>query len=125
MSPSELDPKFLPAMSPIGSINPLTASSLQQIDPSTSLSKAGLGALNPTGAPPTEGFGQMLDGLVANVESKDAQAQNITRKVLLGQNDQLHQSVIAMQEASVAFSMMIQVRNKLVESYQELMRMQV
>jgi flagellar hook-basal body complex protein FliE len=35
----------------------------------------------------------------------------------------LHQSVIAMQEASVAFNLMVQVRNKLVESYQELMRM--
>jgi flagellar hook-basal body complex protein FliE len=45
--------------------------------------------------------------------------------VLLGQNDQLHQSVIAMQEASVAFSLMVQVRNKLVDSYQELMRMPV
>ena len=48
-----------------------------------------------------------------------------TRKVLLGESDQLHQGVIAMQEASVAFTMMVEVRNKLVESYQELMRMQV
>jgi flagellar hook-basal body complex protein FliE len=43
----------------------------------------------------------------------------------MGDTDQLHQSVIAMQEAGVAFSMMVEVRNKLVESYQELMRMQV
>jgi flagellar hook-basal body complex protein FliE len=33
--------------------------------------------------------------------------------------------VIAMQEASVAFSLMVEVRNKVVESYQELMRMPV
>lgn len=112
-------------MSPIGSINPLSSSPLQQIDPGSTLPKTGLTALNPNGAPPTEGFGQMLDGLVATVESKNATAENVTRKVLLGENDQLHQSVIAMQEASTAFGMMIQVRNKLVESYQELMRMQV
>ena len=43
---------------------------------------------------------------------------------LLGDSDQLHQSVIAMQEASVALSLMVEVRNKLVDSYQELMRMQ-
>ena len=48
-----------------------------------------------------------------------------TTQVLMGDSGQLHQSVIAMQEASVAFSLMVQVRNKLVESYQELMRMQV
>jgi flagellar hook-basal body complex protein FliE len=67
----------------------------------------------------------MLDGLVSTVTAKQDAAQSITRQVLLGDSDQLHQSVIAMQEASVAFSMMVEVRNKLVESYQELMRMQV
>ena len=54
---------------------------------------------------------------------KQQQAQAITNQVLMGDNDQLHQSVIAMQEASVAFSLMVEVRNKLVDSYQELMRM--
>jgi flagellar hook-basal body complex protein FliE len=63
--------------------------------------------------------------LVATVDAKQSAAQAATRKVLLGDSDQLHQSVIAMQEASVAFGMMVEVRNKLVESYQELMRMQV
>jgi len=88
--------------------------------------------LNPGGVagatatqPPSQGFGTMLDGLVSMVNSKDAQAQTLTNNVLLGQTGQLHQSVIAMQEASVSLSLMVQVRNKLVESYQELMRMQV
>jgi len=80
---------------------------------------------SPQGAPPAGGFGQMLDGIVSTVEGKEAQASELTKKVLLGQSDQLHQSVIAMQEASVAFSLMVEVRNKLVDSYQELMRMQV
>jgi len=72
-----------------------------------------------------QGFGNMLDGLVSMVDAKQTQATELTRKVLLGETDQLHQSVIAMQEASTAFSLMIEVRNKLVDSYQELMRMQV
>ncbi|MEI6107991.1 MAG: flagellar hook-basal body complex protein FliE [Opitutae bacterium] len=76
------------------------------------------------GAPSTEGFGKLLDGLVAVVDTKQAQAQMLTQKVLLGDSDQLHQSVIAMQEASVSFSLMVEVRNKLIESYQELMRLQ-
>jgi flagellar hook-basal body complex protein FliE len=70
-------------------------------------------------------FGELLDGLVDQVTTKQAQAGDLTRRVLLGETDQLHRSVIAMQEASVAFSLMVEVRNKLVESYQELMRMQV
>ena len=78
----------------------------------------------PAASPATGGFASMLDGLVSNVGATEAASDDITKKVLLGQSGQLHQSVIAMQEASVAFSLMVQVRNKLVESYQELMRMQ-
>jgi flagellar hook-basal body complex protein FliE len=76
-------------------------------------------------AAPSGGFGQMLDGLVTAVNRQQVQADAITNRVLLGQSDQLHQSVIAMQEAATALSLMVTVRNKLVESYQELMRMQV
>ena len=111
-------------MSPIGNISPLASGMLTRLDaplPKTALTPSGpLTATNPQ-----DGFGQVLEGLISTVESKQNVSQDITRKVLLGETDQLHQSVIAMQEASVAFSMMIQVRNKLVESYQELMRMQV
>ena len=45
--------------------------------------------------------------------------------MFLFRKDVLHQSVIAMQEAGVAFQLMVEVRNKLVDSYQELMRMPV
>jgi flagellar hook-basal body complex protein FliE len=107
----------------IGSINPLHGSPIARTD--APLPKIALPSSTPNVGAPNEGFGQMLDGLVANVEAKQGAAQAETRKVLLGDSDQLHQSVIAMQEASVAFSMMVEVRNKLVESYQELMRMQV
>ena len=110
-------------MSPIGSVNPLQASALTRID--APLPKIGLPTATPNVGAPSEGFSTMLDGLVATVDAKQSAAQDATRKVLLGDSDQLHQSVIAMQEASVAFSMMVEVRNKLVESYQELMRMQV
>jgi flagellar hook-basal body complex protein FliE len=75
--------------------------------------------------PPADGFGSMLDGLVSSVNAAQAKSDAITNQVLLGGTDKLHQSVIAMQEASTALSLMVQVRNKLVESYQELMRMQV
>ncbi len=78
-----------------------------------------------SGAGQSGGFGQMLDGLVSNVTSKQTEAGELTRRVLMGESDQLHQSIIAMQEAGVAFTMMVEVRNKLVESYQELMRMQL
>jgi flagellar hook-basal body complex protein FliE len=112
-------------MLPVGSVNPLLsgASPLTKVDaPLPKLPGVHLGS---AGAPPAEGFGRMLDGLVATVDAKQAEAQTLTKRVLLGESDQLHQSVIAMQEAGVSFSLMVEVRNKLIESYQELMRMQV
>ena len=110
-------------MSPIGNISPLHAGALTRID--APLPKSPLTPSGPITGSPHDGFGQVLDGLVATVASKQEASGIMTKKVLLGDSDQRHQSGIAMQEASVAFSMMVEVRNKLVESYQELMRMQV
>ncbi len=112
-------------MNPLGPISPLLngVSPFSKIDAPT-LPKLPSIHLGTTGAVPTEGFGQMLDGLVASVDAKQTEAKALTQKVLLGDSDQLHQSVIAMQEAGVSFSLMVEVRNKLIESYQELMRMQ-
>ncbi|MDI1247690.1 MAG: flagellar hook-basal body complex protein FliE [Lacunisphaera sp.] len=114
-------------MSPIGSVYPTAnAATLGRVDAPLPKGLSGLLAPGQAGATPgPEGFGRMLDGLVATVDAKQDQAAELTRQVLLGDSDQIHQSVIAMQEASVAFSLMVEVRNKLVESYQELMRMQV
>jgi flagellar hook-basal body complex protein FliE len=112
-------------MSPVGPVSPFlsAASPLRALDaPVPKLPGAGS---SPAGAVPAQGFGQMLDGLVSSVDAKQQQEQAITQKVLLGDSDQLHQSVIAMQEAGVSFSLMVEVRNKLIDSYQELMRMQV
>ncbi|MFZ1057524.1 MAG: flagellar hook-basal body complex protein FliE [Opitutaceae bacterium] len=108
-------------MLPIGSIGSTFGPQiLTQVAPSQPPSTTELGGTTA----PSGGFGQMLDGLVSAVNTKQAAADKITQSVLLGDSGQLHQSVLAMQEASVSLSLMVEVRNKLVESYQELMRMQ-
>ena len=106
-------------MSPIGSIG--SAYTLPPVTPTDVAKPSGIQLGS---SEPTQSFGQMIDGLVSSVNAKDASASQITQNVLMGNTGQLHQSVIAMQEASISFSLMVEVRNKLVESYQELMRMQ-
>jgi flagellar hook-basal body complex protein FliE len=66
-----------------------------------------------------------IESATGEVDSKLQVADAEKAKVLTGETNNLHQAVIAMQEANVAFSLMVEVRNKLVESYQELMRTQV
>lgn len=112
-------------MLPVGAISPLLSGVPQLASLDALRPKLPGGQLAPAGLTPSDGFGKLLDGLVATVDAKQAMAKSITQKVLLGESDQLHQSVIAMQEAGVSFSLMVEVRNKLIESYQELMRLQV
>ena len=70
-------------------------------------------------------FGHMLGNLVGEVNAKQATAGAAMEGLLKGQNVSLHQAMIAMEEASVSFQLMAEVRNKLLDSYQELMRMQI
>ena len=70
-------------------------------------------------------FEGTLGRLVAEVSNKQAAASATVGEMAAGGNVPLHQAVIAMEEASVSFQLMVEVRNKLLESYQELMRMQV
>ena len=77
------------------------------------------------GGPANTSFGSMLGNLVGEVNAKQATAGAAMEGLLKGQNVSLHQAMIAMEEASVSFQLMTEVRNKLLESYQELMRMQI
>jgi flagellar hook-basal body complex protein FliE len=82
-------------------------------------------ALQPAAAPAGGTFESTLGRMVAEVSSKQAAASDAVAGLMTGQNVPLHRAVIAMEEASVSFQLMVEVRNKLLESYQELMRMQV
>lgn len=119
-------------MTPVGHVSSLLSQALSRTEGARGASPLGGAGLTdgvrlapPAAGATGAGFTQMLDSLVATVGAKQSAAGDLTRRVLLGETDQLHQSVIAMQEAGVAFSLMVEVRNKLVESYQELMRLQV
>jgi flagellar hook-basal body complex protein FliE len=70
-------------------------------------------------------FANMLGDMVNDVAQKQAAAGSAVTGLLSGQNVSLHQAMISMEEANVSFQMMVEVRNRLLDSYQELMRMQI
>lgn len=71
------------------------------------------------------GFSDFLSDMVREVNQKQAAAGKAVEGVLAGENVPLHSAMLAIEEASVSFQLMVEMRNKLMESYQELMRMQV
>jgi flagellar hook-basal body complex protein FliE len=72
-----------------------------------------------------DNFGNVLGKMISDVNSKQVAANQAVDGLQSGQGVPLHQAVIAMEEANVSFQLMVEVRNKLLDSYQELMRMQV
>jgi flagellar hook-basal body complex protein FliE len=70
-------------------------------------------------------FASLLGDLVESVDQKGKAASKQAQDVMLGKSDNIHQAMIAMQEAGVSFNLLVEVRNKLVESYKELTHMQV
>lgn len=109
-------------MSPISPVSVLGSSPAMRLEEIQAPRPPGIAA--PRTAPPTDNFGKVLDGILGQVMAKDDAADVATRSVLLGESNQLHQAMIAGAEADVSFVLMVEMRNKLLESYQELMRMQ-
>jgi flagellar hook-basal body complex protein FliE len=70
------------------------------------------------------GFGQSLSRLVDGVEASNGDANRAVAAMLDGSGD-VHDAMIALQRADLTLQFTVQVRNKLVQAYQEIMRMPV
>jgi len=90
--------------------------------PSELLKPQEIGPAQPAGG---DSFATMLGHMVSDINSQQNVATQTVNALQSGQNVPLHQAVIAMEEANVSFQLMVEVRNRLLESYQEIMRMQI
>ena len=70
-------------------------------------------------------FQSVLEGTIQKLESVNNDAADAVQKFLTGENEELHTTVLAAQRAELAFDLGLQVRNKVVSAYQEIMRMQM
>ena len=90
-----------------------------------------LPAAVPSVAPSTDpsaatrtGFGDSLTRMIESVESSATQANTAVGQMLTGTGD-VHDAMIALQRAELTLQLTVQVRNKLVQAYQDIMRMPV
>ena len=89
------------------------------------------GLVTPTADPSTSAsrqdvpvFGAALNRLIGAVDTSGQEANSAVSRMLDGSGD-VHEAMIALQRAELTFQMTMQVRNKLVQAYQEIMRMPV
>ncbi|NSW76516.1 MAG: flagellar hook-basal body complex protein FliE [Candidatus Atribacteria bacterium] len=81
-------------------------------------------AKNRSGNQP-QGFGKVLLDALTEVNNLQIEADDAIQSVALGQEEDLHRAIIAMEKANLALGLTVQVRNKVIEAYQEIMRMQL
>ncbi|KAA0257045.1 flagellar hook-basal body complex protein FliE [Deferribacter autotrophicus] len=70
-------------------------------------------------------FSDLLKKAIKEVNDAQLEADEAVKKVLNGETKDIHQTMIALQKADVSLKLMLEVRNKLLEAYQEIMRTQV
>jgi flagellar hook-basal body complex protein FliE len=97
---------------------------------------SGLGSLTPvpptpaTPAAPAAGsggtsFSEILGSAINEVESSRSSAAKGVDQFLSGEGGDLHSTILASQRADLEFQMFMQLRNKVVSAYQEVMKMQL
>ncbi|MCX7712308.1 MAG: flagellar hook-basal body complex protein FliE [Chthoniobacterales bacterium] len=109
----------------LGQVQAYTPRNLEQIRQIPNLNQIGKSQSTSSTQSLSGNFGKVLGEFVNQVDDKMKAARAERTKILTGESNNLHQAMIASQEANVAFTLMLELRNKLVESYQELMRSQV
>lgn len=96
--------------SPISNITPINLPDLTPL--SSSVSQPGE-------------FQKVLTGTISQLESMHQTASDSVQKFLSGENEDLHTTILATQKAELGFELGLQVRNKVVDAYQEIMKMQM
>lgn len=81
-----------------------------------------------TNAAPTESssmFSDLLNQAITSVSSTESTSAMENMSLLTGQNANLHNVVLAAEKAEIALQMTLQIRNKVLDAYNEMMRMQI
>ncbi len=99
----------IPAIPPLNIQNVQNTEAVRKLASSSGVEKA------------TQSFEQMLSSLDQSQQSAD----DLVQKLSLGENVDLHQVMIGLEENDVNFRVALAIRDKLVDAYREVMRMQI
>ena len=72
-----------------------------------------------------QSFSEMLTNSISDVNSLQVQADKAIQKLVSGESKNLHETMLSVEKADIAFKTMNQIRHKVIDAYKEVMRMQV
>lgn len=96
-------------------INNIYSNQTSQLGSGTESSKKSLG----------KSFGEFLNGSINKVNELQKEANIATKKLINGEEKDIHNTMITLQKAEVSFELIVQIQNKLMTAYDELKRMQI
>jgi flagellar hook-basal body complex protein FliE len=83
------------------------------------------GSAGAVGTSGTSGFLDSLKSAIGKVNDAQMEAGRSIDSLMTGETQDIHRTMVALQQADVSFQLMMQIRNKLVAAYEEIQRMQV
>ena len=78
-----------------------------------------------TGGSRSGAFQSVLSDAIGRVEQFQQNSQSTIERFLSGEDEEVHKVALASQQAEIALDLFLQMRNKVVSAYQEVMRMQI
>jgi flagellar hook-basal body complex protein FliE len=84
-----------------------------------------VGSAGNAGTAETSGFLDSLKSAIGKVNDAKIEAGKAVDALMTGESQDLHRTMVALQEADVSFQLMMQIRNKLVAAYEDIQRMQI
>ena len=70
-------------------------------------------------------FGEILNNSIGSVNQLQIKADESTKGLASGRQNDIHQTMIAVEKAEVSFELLMQIRNKIISAYESIMRLQV
>lgn len=73
----------------------------------------------------SDGFKNVLTDFIGDVNSSQMEAKNITKEFMTGGEVEIHEVMVAGQKAKTSLDLLMEIRNKSIDMYKELNRMQI
>ena len=70
-------------------------------------------------------FGDTISNFLDAVNTAQVNAKDSVAEIVTGESENLHEAIAKVEEAKISFELMLEIRNKLLQSFQEIQRMQV
>ena len=99
------------------------ASKLDASSKSKSVTDLNLEELN--GVKPAKSFTELLADSLLKVNEMQTEANTAIKRLASGESKNIHETMLAVEKADIAFKTMNQIRGKIIDAYKEIMRMQV